>query len=252
MIDPSEGRMEALKCRLPFSSCTLTAMFSDPAFMIPWRLTMKPAYPNASFKTTYQVTPSTTSKKKRRRTMAGAGLLLLLLVAWYLWPGSQLAKARQMQEELFSASRDQLSPEERKQKLEALRAEREKLSPEERKQLRQDMGKQIQRKVNAEAAKYLAMSPAERQKVIDDRLAREQMSQQKPPRAAASGLTPPSGSGGPTTPATPEERDSKRRESLLRLTPEARAGMDQIRLDMATRRAQLHLPASIGRGFGGR
>ncbi len=52
--------------------------------------------------------------------------------------------------------------------------------------------------------------------------------------------------GGPA--ASPEERDSKMREFMLQTTPQARAGMDQMRLDTATRRAQLNLPPGGG-GF---
>ena len=59
------------------------------------------------------------------------------------------------------------------------------------------------------------------------------------------------GPGGPRGAATPEERDVMRRDFLLNATPEARAGMDQMRLDIAARRTELGLPPST-RGFGGR
>src|SRR5262249_878375 len=136
-----------------------------------WRCKMKSVYPKtAQAKTTHgKAAPSSDSKRKQRLTMAGA-LLLLLLGTWHLWPNSQLAMVRQMQQDLFSTPRDALSPEERKEKIDALRTEQEKLSPEERKQLRQDMGKQFQKKMNAEAVKYLAMSAAERQIVVDERI----------------------------------------------------------------------------------
>ena len=239
---------------------------------------MKPTFPTtAAGKSTYgknakgQAAPGTSSKTKQRLAMVGSALLLLL-ITWFAWPNSQVGKVRQMQQELFSTPRDQLSAEERKQKFDDLRAERDKLSPEEIKQLRQEKGKLFQQKMNEQATKYLAMSPVERLQVIDDRLAREQAMQVKRAQAGSNGANGgpgggkggPGGPGGPTGPgatggpngpraaSTPEERDAKRREGLLRLTPMARAGMDQMRLDTATRRAELGLPPSTGRGFGKR
>jgi hypothetical protein len=165
-----------------------------------------------------------------------------------------------MQQDLFS-QRDQMSPEERKEKFAALRAEQDKLSDEERKELRKDMRGVFQKKMNADAVKYLAMAPAERRKLIDDRLAREQARQQKGVQGGPGGPgggkagppggpgTGPGGPGGPRGGGTPEERDAMRRQFLLSATPEARAGLDQMRMDMAARRVELGLPPST-RGFG--
>jgi hypothetical protein len=217
-----------------------------------------------------KATPAAPSKTKRRLTVAGS-LLLLLLIAWFAWPNSQVDKVRKMQQELFATPRDQLTPEERKEKFDELRAEREKLSPEERNQLRQEKGKQFQQKMNEYASKYLAMSPEERQQMIDDQISRQQAVQQKRAQAGSNGgggpgggnggNGPPGGAGGPGGPGaggpggprgpqTPEERDARRREALINMTPMARAGMDQMRLDMATRRVELGLPATTGRGLG--
>ncbi len=218
-------------------------------------------------------TPAATSKTKRRLTMAGS-VLLLFFIAWFAWPNSQVDKVRQMQKELFTTPRDQLTPEERKEKFDELRAEREKLSPEERNQLRQEKGKQFQQMMNVEASKYLAMSPEDRRELIDEQINRQQTMQQKRAQGAGNGGGPGGGNGGngppggpgatggpggpgaaggpggPRGPQSPEDRDARRREMLINMTPMARAGMDQMRLDMATRRAELGLPASTGRGPG--
>jgi hypothetical protein len=203
-------------------------------------------------KTAYGKAEEDTGSRKKQLLLAGAGVLLLFLLAtWYLRANSQLAKVMQMRQELIS-ERDQLAPDERQQKVAELRAERAKLSPEEREQLRKEMAAQFRKKINADGAKYLAMSPEEREKVIDKRIARAET-----PRAAPV-MQPPADGGGqgnpdaPPGPATPEDRDTKRRESLLNLTPDARAGMDQMRQDMAQRRAELGLPPVAGRGGKGR
>jgi len=208
-----------------------------------------------------KASPSTDAKKKRRLKV-GAGVLLLLLVAgWFFWPSSQVAAVRQMQEELFAADLSKTSAEERKEKLAALRAEQEKLSPEERDALRKERGKLFQKKRNADAVRYLALSPSERRKIVDERIAREQTRQQNGAqggggRGLGNGQSAPAAGqggppGGPRAAASPEERDAMRREFLLGATPEARAGMDQMRMDVAVRRTELGLPPST-RGFGGR
>ena len=207
------------------------------------------------------------AKQKQRRTrIAIATALGLILAIWYFWPNAQAAKVRRLQNELFGASASSLSPEDRKQKSEALRAETEKLSSADRKEVRKDMEKQFQNKMNNEAVQYLAMSPADRRKFIDGKLAKEKAAQQKRPAGAPGGAVPAAGTavnavngvavgakgpgGGPggKGPASPEDQDARRRSMLLHGSAEARAGMDQIRLDMATRRAQLGLPATSGKG----
>ena len=85
-----------------------------------------------------------------------------------------MAHVRELQKDLFATPRDKMSADERKEKFDALRAEREKLSEDERNALRKEVGKEFQKKRNAEAIAYMKMSHAERMKVIDDRIAREQ------------------------------------------------------------------------------
>ncbi len=197
----------------------------------------------------------------KRWLLAFAGLLLLItLAAWYAWPQSDMDRVRQMRDELFATPREQMAPEERQEKFAALRAEQEKLSAEERQALRKEMGQRFQQKRNAEAVKYLSMSQEDRQKLIDERIAREQARQEQGPpgggRGGPGGPGGPGGRGAGNGPPggqrggpSPEDRDTTRREFLLSATPQARAGMDQMRMDMAARRAELGLPPS-GRGFG--
>ena len=210
---------------------------------------------------TAKSTESSDSSKTKRWLLAFAGLLLLIfLAAWYAWPESDVDRVRHMRDELFATPRDQMSPEERQEKFAALRAEQEKLSPEERQALRKEMAQRFQKKRNAEAVKYLSMTPEERQKWIDERLAREQARQEQGPPGGRGGFPGGPGGpggggagngppGGPRGSGSPEERDMMRREFLLSATPQARAGMDQMRMDMAARRVEMGLPPS-GRGFG--
>jgi hypothetical protein len=209
-----------------------------------------------------KVSANGSSKRKWRRRIIALILLLLLLLlgGWYWSPSSAFARLRDLQQELASG---QLSPEERKEKLAALRAEQENLSSEERQEWRKERGKVFMQKRNAEAAKYLSLSPEERRKLIDERLGREKAWEQKiaqqsggngkGPQGPGAGPGGPGRSGGPGGPGgfgpggprgggTPEERDVRRRDFLLSATPEARAGMDQMRMDMAARRAELGLP----------
>jgi hypothetical protein len=226
-------------------------------------------------------------RNKRKFYYAGGGaLVLLLLLAWFAWPSSRLAAVRQLRDEAFKAA-----PNERREKFEALKAAEAGLSPTDRKALWRDMGK----KRDVEAAKYFAMSPAERKKVIDEQLAREKKWEEKRAKDQQAGGGP--GAGGPggggpggggpggggrggggrggrggggpggpgggpggpgggpggwRGPASPEERDNMRREMLIHSTPQARAGMDQQRLDMAVARVNAGLPAQpTGRGPGG-
>ncbi len=214
--------------------------------------------------------------KKRQRIYRGgvAALLLVVLVAWwFLRPNAQMAKVKHLQEELFGPQASSLSPEEKKQKMEEFRAESEKLSPADRKEARKEMMNTMQAKQNIEAVKYLAMSPAERRQVIDAKIAKEQSMQQKRAANPGGGGPGPNGAGGANGVAvqgggpggggggpgagpggaqkggiSPETQDERRRTMLLHASAEARAGMDQMRLDMATRRAQLGLPPTPTRG----
>jgi hypothetical protein len=204
-------------------------------------------------------------EKRRRYVVAGIGLLLLVVLIAYWWsrPSAALAHVRELQHDLFSKSRDKMPADERKEKFDALRAEREKLSEDERNALRKEVSKDFQKKRSAEAIAYLKMSHAERMKVIDDKIAREQKNAatgnnggNRPAPAPAATRTPaaaaaavPSGDSGKPPPKmmSAEDRDNRRREMLIRVSPDARAGMDQMRLDMATRRAQKGLSPQTGR-----
>src|SRR5438132_408355 len=97
---------------------------------------------------------------KRKKWIAGAilAVVVLLFCGWFLMGGDpQVAKVQQMQEELFSTPRDQMTDEDRKAKWEALKAEEEKLSPDQRRDVRREMGKKFEKKMNASAASYFAM-----------------------------------------------------------------------------------------------
>ena len=198
-------------------------------------------------------------EKRRRYVVVGLGLLLLCMLFGYWWtrPSAAMGHVRDMQKELFAVPRDKMPADERKQKFDDLRAEREKLSDDERNALRKEMGQEFQKKRSAEAIAYLKMSPAERQKVIDQKIAREQKATASPNGNAANrpgptaSAAPGGDSGTPNGPKsmTAEDRDNRRRDMLIHGSADARAGMDQMRIDMAVRRVQLGLPAQQpGRG----
>ncbi len=223
--------------------------------------------------------------KRLRQILIGLACLVVLLLGttYLLWPTSQVDQVRQMQQDLFSTPRDQMSDDERKQKWENVRAEMDKLSPEERIELKKEMGKQFMKKKNEESARYFAMSPQDRQKAIDQQIAREQQFMAKgggggpwgrgPGGNGPGGAGPggqngggqagpggqgqggqgqggPGGRGPGGPPMTTEQRDDMMRSFLVNSTPQARAGMDQMRLDNAARRSELGLPSRGGRGFG--
>jgi hypothetical protein len=225
---------------------------------------MKPTSPKVTLGRTPngKSAPSADIKRNWGRYKISAAVAGVLLLTWYCWPNAQMAKVKQMQQELFAA--EKLSPDEKKQKFEALRSEQKKLSPAEQKEVRKDMGEMFQQKTNAEAVKYLTLSPAARLKVVNEQIAREQAMQKKQaaagPKGGGPGVGPagggpagagpgggPAGAGG-RTPPSPENRDAMRRESLIHTSAEARAGRDQMKLDIALRRAQLGLPPSANRG----
>lgn len=224
-----------------------------------------------------QKAPMDPAKRKRlqQAIIIGSSLLLLLILGTYmLWPESQVDRVRRMQQDLF-ANRDGLSDEERRQRFEELRAEEDKLTGEQRGELRKAMFKEFQKKNDARGAAYFAMSPEQRQEEINKQLARD-IERAKNPRGKGGwgggggpggggggpggGKGGGPGGGGPGGPggggsggknASPEQRDDFTRNMLINGTPQARAGHDQMRLDMAAARSAAGLPTQGGPGFGG-
>src|SRR5437762_11003431 len=98
-----------------------------------------------------------TDPPPRRRRRALLLLPLLLLLGWWLWPDGRLAKARELQTELF-AEGTTLTPEERRAKFEQLRTVTRQMSESQRRELGRDM----QRRREEELQRYTQLPPAQK------------------------------------------------------------------------------------------
>lgn len=192
----------------------------------------------------------------RRRWRRAAVVLLLLALgglAWLLRPDPRLARAKELQKELFSGQAKNLSPDERKAKFTEFREQVKQLTADQKWELSAPM----RERQKAEMDRYFALSPREKAKYLDERIdrsekmRREREQKQKSGQRQAGGR-PGAGSGfGPGgggfgapggTPRSAEEIEKRRREFLNRTTPEERARMDQFRKQMNDRRRQRGLP----------
>ena len=186
--------------------------------------------------------PDAEQPRRRRRWLLLIPLLLLLI--WWLWPDGRLAKARELQNELFSEANQSLSPDDRRAKFEALRTVTRDMSEAQRRELARDM----MRRREEDLKRYAQLSPAEKRQRLDRDIDRgEQRRQQQAGRPAGGGGGPPGGfpggGGGPGgRPNTPEDRERRRQQRLDHTTPEVRELTDQYRRDMAARRQERGLP----------
>jgi hypothetical protein len=188
----------------------------------------------------------------RKAVVRGGALLLLLLFGmWLLWPESQLSRVRRLQQELAVA--DGLTEEEREEKRQELRAEEKKLTHRERDEFKKEKKKESERQKSAKDAAYFSMSPEQRQKIIEEKVAKELAKYRNEQRQDGAGQA--KGQKGRDEAKKekgqkpPDVDDQKERQKLLDSTPQARAGKDQMKLDLATARAKAGLPPE-GKGKG--
>jgi uncharacterized membrane protein YgcG len=208
-----------------------------------------------------QKKPDTDDEKPRRRWRRWAAALLLLLgiagLVWAVRPDPHLARAKELQSQLFGPDGKNLSPDERKARFAEYREQVKHLNDDQKWELSAPM----REKQKAELDRYFALSPKEKTKYLDERIDRsEKMRKEREKQAAqgkagAPGGGPPGGGfgfGGPGGKAggggggpggrTPEEIEKRRKQFLDRTSPEERARMDQFRKDMDDRRRQRGLP----------
>src|SRR3954447_21553628 len=109
--------------------------------------------------------PAAEPKPRRRRWLLALLLLLLITgLGWAVRPDPHLARARELQKELFSPDVKNLPPEERKARFEAYRNEMKHLSDDQKRELSAPM----REKQKADRERYFAMSPKEKTKHLDD------------------------------------------------------------------------------------
>lgn len=182
---------------------------------------------------------ASTSRKRRWWLLL---LLLLLLIGWAVWPNGRLAKAKELQDQLFSDASQALSPEERREKFGQLRELTGQLSESHRRELQQNMMKQRQ----ADLERYTQLSPAEKKQRLDRDINRQEQSRQRMqqnPRSSSGG-PPSAGAAGQGRSSTPEDRERRRQQRLDRTTPEYRELTDQYRRDLELRRRERGLAPS--------
>lgn len=189
--------------------------------------------------------------RKRRWLLAALALLAVCGLAWALWPDRRVARAKALQNELFSKEARSLSPEARKQKWAELRGLRQGMSPAQK----EELGAEMRKKRNAEMARYFKLPPREKEKYLDNIIKRhgDMMKKWKAKGAAGKGGLAKAGPGGlatkgPARDRSAKGRDDRRQKFLDRSTPAERAMFAQFRKEMSARRARLGLPPGRGGG----
>jgi hypothetical protein len=104
------------------------------------------------------------SSRKLRYTLAGLLLLLLLLLTWLAWPDPRLAKAAELQKELFGPAAKKLSDQERRLRWQEYREVTKGLSPARRRQLSSEGRREKQREI----ARYFGLPQAEKTRFLDN------------------------------------------------------------------------------------
>jgi hypothetical protein len=215
-----------------------------------------------------------TGKSRRRRWVAVLALLFGATgLVWAVRPDPHLARARELQKELFSPEAKNLPPDERKAKFAEYRAQIKQLDDGQKRELSAPM----REKQKAEMTRYFGLSPVEKVKYLDAQIDRaEKMRKEREKKGAAGpgvggppgGFARGGGPGGPGGPGgnktggfggpggpgggsgrgpgrSPEEGEKRRKQRLDNTSPEERAQRDQFRRDMNLRRQQRGLPVTM-------
>lgn len=208
---------------------------------------------------------------RRRRRRAALFVLFcgVFGLIWAVRPNPHMARAKALQQELFTAGAKALSPDERKAKFVEFRNEMKQLSDDQK----WELGAPMREKQKAEMNRYFAMSAKEKVQFLDERIDRMERMRKSWEKTGGKGGNgggpfgpggPPRGtvgavSGGATgqgnragaagappgrSPPSPADREQRRKQLLDRTTPEDRAQMDQFRRDLNARRAQRGLPVT--------
>jgi hypothetical protein len=207
-----------------------------------------------------QPVPKPVAKTPRRwRRWGLAGLFLLLLGAgwWAVRPDPELARARQLQQELFAERPPGPPTEDRKAKFKEFRDTMAKLSDGQKRELFEPM----RQKSREEFDRYFTLGKQEKVQYLDRLIDRSEkmrkdieQKQKAGGQPGGRGFGAPGGFGPPggkaKGPPDPDRIEERKKQRLDKSTPEERAKRDQFRHDMDARRKQRGLPAGGGRGFG--
>ena len=211
-----------------------------------------------------QKKPAEPETPPRRRWRRWAAVLLLVFglggLAWAVRPDPHLARAKELQKELFSPAAKNLSPDDRKARFAEYREQVKHLNADQKWELSAPM----REKQKADMDRYFAMSPKEKTKHLDELIDRSEKRRKEweqkvaqgkggpPPGAGGFGGGPggsktgaPGGGPGGRPPQSAEEIEKRKKQFLDRTTPEERARMDQFRKDMNDRRRQRGLPVRV-------
>ncbi|AMV25398.1 hypothetical protein VT84_13435 [Gemmata sp. SH-PL17] len=202
---------------------------------------------------------STSETAPRRRWRRWAVIMLLVIggIVWAARPDPHLARAKELQSELFGSGAKNLSAEERKARFTEYREQVKHLSADQK----WELSAPARERQKAEMERYFALSPKEKIKYLDERIDRSEKARKEREQKAAQGAGRPGGGGfggGPSgaqkgapggapgkAPRSSEELEKRRKESLARTTPEERAHADQFRKEMNDRRKQRGLPVRL-------
>ena len=186
------------------------------------------------------------NKVIRRVVIVAVVVFAVAMIVWFFWP-DRLARAKEMREELMGPNARQMDPDERRARWQEFNRQQRDLSPAERKELWAD----VRQKQQEQMDRYFAMSPAEKQKYLDDQINRAEEARKKREAARAAqgsaNVPPPNPTFASGNPRSQEDRERLRKERLDDSTPEERAQRDQYFKDLQARRAQRGLPPIGGR-----
>ena len=190
-------------------------------------------------------------------------ITLLLIISGLAWafmfretPDPDLLRVTTIQQELFNADDQEVTPEKRQQLFQEMRDLAENLPEEKRQKMREQMGNAFRERMANHIAEFAALPESERDAFLDadiDRWGRmrQSFSRQRPPPGNQGDAERGRPGGGPpwargqTNDGRPdaEQRRDRRREMLDVTTPEQRAQWSLYMEAMQKRREERGLPA---------
>ena len=179
------------------------------------------------------------------------GTAAAIVVAFFVYRAvradPRLAEIRQKREEMMSKMQEITDPEEKKRLWGEFRESMKDLTPEQRRAL----GADARKRREEEEKRYYTLSDEEKAQWLDRQIDRmEEMKKRWDSMADKNGngnqvlLGNGQNNKGNWANLSNEEKEQRRKQNLDRSTPEERARRDQIRKDLAARRAQRGLTAT--------